>query len=210
MPRSEAAHRHIMTQGLELKLADGRQWVIHALDDKAATIVAELGEAMQLNPGRGGRELCVAVCEEHEQPERPDAEGDGPLVCQLDVPTDRNTQVLQMMRIASTVAPETLARGGLLLHSALAEYRGSGFVMAGPGTMGKSTASGRLPSPWHSLCDDMTLVVRDGNGRYHAHPWPTWSRFFFSGVGGSWAVERSVPLGQSSFWAGPRLTNWSR
>ena len=32
--------------------------------------------------------------------------------------------------------------------------------------------------PWRSLCDDATLVVRDASGRYWAHPWPTWSRFY--------------------------------
>jgi signal peptidase I len=66
--------------------------------------------------------------------------------------------------------------------------------MAGPSGVGKSTASSRLPSPWRSLCDDATLVVRDGTGRLWAHPWPTWSRFFFDGPGGSWPVEHAVPL----------------
>jgi len=48
--------------------------------------------------------------------------------------------------------------------------------------------------PWRSLCDDTTLVVRDRAGRFWAHPWPTWSRFFLGGPGGSWPAEHAVPL----------------
>jgi len=55
------------------------------------------------------------------------------------------------------------------MHGALVDYSGSGFVRAGPGTVGKSTASRRLPLPWRSLCDDKTLVVRDRKGRFWAH-----------------------------------------
>jgi signal peptidase I len=99
-----------------------------------------------------------------------------------------------LRRIASQIARETMSRGGLLFHGALAEYRGSGFIMAGPQEVGKSTASRRLPSPWRSLCDDMTLVVPDGKGGFWAHPWPTWSRFLYNGPGGSWAVEHAVPI----------------
>ncbi|NTV94432.1 MAG: SynChlorMet cassette protein ScmC, partial [Thiobacillus sp.] len=154
-------------------------------------IVAELGEVMGLRPGVGGRELCVAVCEESD---RPDLEAGGAVVCRLGPAVNRETVVAQMRRIASQVAREAMARGGLLFHGALAEHRGNGFLMAGPSDVGKSTASRRLPSPWRSLSDDMTLVVRDGRGDFQAHPWPTWSRFLYGGPGGSWAVERSVPL----------------
>ena len=66
--------------------------------------------------------------------------------------------------------------------------------MAGPSTVGKSTASRRLLLPWRSLCDDATMVVRDGSGCFWAHPWPTWSLFRIGGPGGSWDVERAVPL----------------
>lgn len=179
------------SHGLKLGLADGQQWLIRPVDDRAAVIVAELGEVMGLGPGVGGRELCVAVCEESE---RPDLEAGGAVVCRIGPAVNRETVVVQMRRIASQVAREAMARGGLLFHGALAEYRGNGFLMAGPSEVGKSTASRRLPPPWNSLSDDMTLVVRDGNGRFWAHPWPTWSRFLYGGPGGSWAVERAVPL----------------
>ena len=198
-----------VSQSLKLDLADGRGWVIRPVDDAAAAIVAELGKVMRLGPARGsgrpdqvGRELYVSVCDESDESDvtgGSDAEIGGAVLCRLSAPTDRETQVLQMERIASTIAREALARGGLLLHGALVEYHGSGFVLAGPSTVGKSTASRRFPLPWRSLCDDMTLVVRDGKGLYWAHPWPTWSLFRAKGPGGSWAVDRAVPLRATFF-----------
>jgi len=180
-----------LSHGLKLELADGQRWLIRPVDDAAATIVAELGRAMNLGPGQSGRELCVAVCGDSD---RSDLEVNGAVVCRLAAPTGREAEVAQMRRIASQIARETMSRGGLLFHGALAEYRGSGFIMAGPGGVGKSTVSRRLPSPWRSLCDDMTLVVQAGRGRFWAHPWPTWSRFLYDGPGGSWPVEHAIPI----------------
>ena len=68
------------------------------------------------------------------------------------------------------------------------------MILAGPGDVGKTTASERLRLPWRSICDDTTLVVRDGEGTYWAHPWPTWSRLLPGGPGGSWDVQHAVPL----------------
>ena len=181
----------LLYHGLKLELADGQRWLIRPVDEQAASIVAGLGRVMRLGPGEAGRELCVAVCGDSD---RPDLEVNGAVVCRLAAPTGRETEVAQMRRIASQIARETMSRGGLLFHGALAEHRGSGFIMAGPGGVGKSTASRRLPPPWHSLCDDMTLVVRDDGGRFWAHPWPTWSQFLYDGPGGSWAVEHAVPV----------------
>jgi len=187
-----------MFPGLKIGLAEGQRWLISPVDEQAAAIVAELGKVMRLGPacgsgrpGEGGRELCVAVCGESD---RLDLEAGGAVVCRLAAPTDQWTKIDQMRRVASQIARETMARGGLLFHGALAEYRGSGFIMAGPQEVGKSTASRRLPSPWRSLSDDMTLVVPDGKGSFWAHPWPTWSRFLYNGPGGAWAVEDAKPL----------------
>ncbi|MCX6841996.1 MAG: SynChlorMet cassette protein ScmC, partial [candidate division WOR-3 bacterium] len=182
-----------MLPGLKLDLADGMRRHIRPADEVAAAVVAELGKAMRLGPGAGGRELCVAVCAEGVGAAS-GMDGPGAVVCRIDEPIDRDTEVAQMQIVASLIAREALFRGGLLLHGALAEYKGSGFIMAGPGTIGKSTASRRLPLPWRSLSDDRTLVVPDGKGRFRAHPWPTWSRFYDNGPGGCWAVEDNVPL----------------
>ena len=99
-----------------------------------------------------------------------------------------------MERVATAIAEQSLASGGLLLHGALAVRDGAGFVLAGPSGVGKSTASRRLPSPWEALSDDCVFVLRGPDGRHWAHPWPTWSLVRDSGPGASWPVERAVPL----------------
>jgi len=98
------------------------------------------------------------------------------------------------MRLSLILAREAQARGGVLIHGALAERDGMGVILAAPGGTGKTTASNRLPAPWRSLCDDTTLVVRDPQGNYWAHPWPTWSRFLNKGSGGTWDVQNAVPV----------------
>jgi SynChlorMet cassette protein ScmC len=113
----------------------------------------------------------------------------------------------QLTRLSAAIARETLPRGGVLLHSGLATHPDlSGFgnltglcgvLLAGPSGVGKSTAGRRLPPPWRALADDVTLVVRDKEGAYWAHPWPTWSRFFGEEKGDgsdTWDVQRAAPL----------------
>lgn len=107
---------------------------------------------------------------------------------------NRDMVAIQMKRLSLVVVRDILARSGMLLHGALAEYKERGAVLVGHSGVGKSTASSRLPPPWRSLSDDSCLVVRDDKGRYWAHPWPTWSRFVEDGPGGSWDVQRPVPL----------------
>jgi hypothetical protein len=101
---------------------------------------------------------------------------------------------IQLMELSLIFARDAQTRGGVLLHGALAEKDGMGVVLAAPGGTGKTTASYRLPAPWHSLCDDTTLVVVDSQGNYWAHPWPTWSRFLRGDLDGTWDVQYAVPL----------------
>jgi len=101
---------------------------------------------------------------------------------------------LQMARIAQIVAYGSETKGGLLVHGALAEWEGHGVILAGPGKVGKSTASRRLPSTWRSLSDDMTLIVKAADGSYWAHPWPTWSRIRRRKTQQSWDVQKAVKL----------------
>lgn len=199
-----------------LHLANGREWLIRANDAEAARVVAALGRAMQLRPGLpkpAGRELRVLVSDSRIPPLN--LRGPGPAICLLPPPTDDNLLTIGMSQLAMIVAREAQARGGLLVHGALAltptplhppdplpagEGQGGrggwseGIILAGPGNVGKSTASRRLPPPWRSLCDDTTLVVRDAQGQYWAHPWPTWSLFYDNGPGGNWETEAAVPL----------------
>jgi SynChlorMet cassette protein ScmC len=178
---------------LRLALADGSRWTIRATDEPAALVVSGLGRAMRLRPGTSGRELYAVACQDRaHEPQKPSR--NGTVVCCLSPLLNRDLHVVQMERIAAWIALESLPRGGLLLHGALAEYNGAGYIMAGPSGVGKSTASSRLPLPHRSLCDDKTLVVRDRSGRYWAHPWPTWSLLHNGRPDGSWPVEDAVPL----------------
>lgn len=100
----------------------------------------------------------------------------------------------QLIILSLIIAREVELGGGLLLHGALVERDGQGVILAGPSGVGKTTISRRLPPPWRSLCDDTTLLIRDDQGVYWAHPWPTWSNFMFGGQGGSWDVHHAVRL----------------
>jgi len=152
-----------------------------------------MADVMRLSPVSSGTELFVTVRQGKDEG-RARVPGQNPLTCILPPGTDDAMQIIQMMDLTTMIASETLPCGGLLIHGALAERDGSGVILAAPGGTGKTTASNRIPPPWHSLSDDATLVVRDGYGNYFAHPLPTWSRFFDNGPGGSWEVERGIPL----------------
>jgi len=187
-----------------LNLADGSQWNIHAGDAQALQIVSQLGKVMQLSRGgNAGRTLWVTV--NHTDSVKKPISKDPVITvppdvrpplrtCVLSPPIDRDMLTIQMMRLSLEIVRDVQSRGGLLLHGALAENGSMGVILTGPGQVGKTTASRRLPPPWHSLCDDATLIVNDRKGDHHAHPWPTWSRLYSGGPGGSWDVQRAVPL----------------
>ena len=199
-----------------LNLADGSRWNIHAGDAQALQIVSRLGEVMQLpRGGNTGPTLWVTVnnADSGKKPISGDPAVTVPpdvrpplRTCVLSPPTDHDMLTIQMMRLSLEIVRDAQSRGGLLLHGALAENGHTGVILTGPGQVGKTTASRRLPPPWHSLCDDATLIVNDRKGDYHAHPWPTWSRLYSSGPGGKWDVQRAVPL-QAIFFLAQSLDN---
>jgi len=189
-----------------LALADGTFWEIGAMDEEAAVIVALLGRAMRLNqaqegdvPSTGSRPCrlrvkvdarsTVADCYVPLASER-----DGDVVCILSPCAHWGGPFVNLVRLSLIIGREAQARGGLLIHGALAERDGGGVILAAPGGTGKTTASHRLEPPWVSRCDDTTLVVRDSDGHYWAHPWPTWSRYLNGGEGGAWDVQHALPL----------------
>jgi SynChlorMet cassette protein ScmC len=201
-----------------LNLADGNRWMIVADDHEAARIVWRLADVMQLSSVNGGdRKLLVSVRDKKEYAQKrasyqqsiqrffgralEDNLWDGndssfvrPIVFGLDPAENGTEEVLQLIHISSLIAFDVVFHSGMLLHGALIARDGKGVILAGPGGVGKTTACRRLPHPWQVLCDDTTLVVQDDEGRYWAHPWPTWSKFLYNGMGGSWDVERSLPL----------------
>jgi len=179
-----------------LALADDTLWSIQARDDEAAKIVDQLGTVMRLQAGQDqGRKLHVVV--DSQSPEAgkiPFTQDQNPLVCVLSPPESKDMLYIQMMYLSLAIARDAQARGGLLLHGALTEWNGKGVILAGSGNAGKTTACRRLQPPWRSLCDDTTLIIREKEGKYWAHPWPTWSTFYQEGPGSSWDVQQAVPL----------------
>jgi signal peptidase I len=169
---------------------------LQAEDNEAARIVEQLSKAMTLKFGLGtGRKLCVKVDDESPECGKiPFNLNSDSVIAVLNSPQNRDLLTIQMYKISLIIARSCLARGGLILHGALAEYKGMGVILAGPGKVGKSTASKRLPEPWKSFCDDACLVVRDDWGQFWAHPLPTWSLFYQNGLGGRWDVQQAVPL----------------
>lgn len=122
------------------------------------------------------------------------SEDEDPVVCILSPAKNDDIVTAQVMQVSLVIARHTQIRGGVLLHGALAQRDGYGVILAGPSEVGKTTASRRISRPWRSLCDDTTLIVRDEQGAYWAHPWPTWGDLMFGGPGGSWDVQHAVPL----------------
>jgi SynChlorMet cassette protein ScmC len=180
--------------GTGIRLANGQQWRFCPTDTESDALIQRLAGIMQLVPITSGTELFVTV-RDAQRIERYRLPAQDPLICILLPGTDAVMKMIQLTDLAKMVAFETLPAGGLLIHGALAERDGQGVILAAPGGTGKSTASNRLPLPWRSLSDDATLVVRDRDGQFIAHPWPTWSRFTPpSGPGGTWNVERGIPL----------------
>lgn len=172
----------IRDQGLGLVLADGNEWLFVGEDASASTIISKLRTILQLES------LMSQSCKILVGTPRKIDNCDPFAVESLQL----SGTYVQMMKI---IHRDVLARDGLFLHGALAERNGYGVILAGPSGVGKTTASIRLPSPWRSLSDDMTLVVRDEQGRYWGHPWPTWSFFWESNNSGrKWDVSYAVPL----------------
>jgi hypothetical protein len=199
---------HLLTQEVlhNLVLTDGSRFEIVAGDEEGASIVSQLGCAMQLRTTTGAiepphhgivRRLLVQVVAYTSVADcyAPlPSEDDGFAVCVWRPCNHSDGLYIQLMQLSLVIARDVQARGGVLIHGALAERDGIGVILAAPGGTGKTTASNRLPTPWRSLCDDTTLVVRDPQGNYWAHPWPTWSRFLDGGSGGTWDVQIAVPV----------------
>jgi SynChlorMet cassette protein ScmC len=188
-----------------LTLADDSSWTIVAGDGYGAELADSLTKTMQLGPAsRNDKNIMViknggaAGTKKHFLPVSfkiySSINHHEPIICQVNAAKDSDAFTVQLMQLSLIFCNRAEAQGGVFVHGALAEKDGKGVILAGPGDTGKTTASRRLPFPWKSLSDDCTLVVKDANGKYHAHPWPTWSTLMFGGSGGSWDVQHSIPL----------------
>jgi len=179
----------------EITLENGVKWNISGQDREAAKIVSRLSEIMNLQPNKGNADKYLIIrTGTNEKGLTARFENNNTVVCTLNPFNDPDMSIVNIIWLSLIIVKDAHIDGGLLLHGALAEYKGSGVIMAGPGGVGKTTASNKLCSPWKALSDDCTLVVCTKKKEYLAHPWPTWSKFLFGGKGGSWNVEHNVKL----------------
>jgi SynChlorMet cassette protein ScmC len=103
-------------------------------------------------------------------------------------------QFLNMWYALLPIYQRSIYGGGLPLHAGLVELDGLGVLLAASGDKGKSTCCLRLPDYWKPLCDDETLVVLDKKKKYRAHPFPTWSEYYWKRSEKTWDVQYSLPL----------------
>ena len=175
-----------------LYLADGTSWCIHSGDEIEEEFAQSLARSMRLSPCDNCISWHLVIKNDIQtgarRPELPlilDKISSQTVACSI-LPVKNNIDLAdQLMEIGLVISSCAEARGGLLIHGALAKKNNQGIILAGPSDAGKTTASLRLPSSWTSLSDDCTLIVRDDNGQYHAHPWPTWSSFLLNGNQGA-------------------------
>lgn len=116
------------------------------------------------------------------------------VICEFGHEGNHELDILRKSLALYPIFERAQSSGGLPFHAGLVERYGTGILLAGSGNTGKSTCCRRLHSPWHPLCDDETLVVRDEQKRYLAHPFPTWSEYLWRQSEQTWNVEAHVPL----------------
>ena len=180
-----------------LKLSNNMLYSFYACDSRTGDFIAALAHTMNLTEsGNVGRKVLVYVSESKigfPGIKLPENDYD-PIICSLLPANNPDMFNIQVQRIAQAVVADVIRKNGALIHGGLCSFKGCGAVMAGVGSIGKTTASNRLPDPWISYSDDATLIIPNDTGGHNAHPWPTWSRFYWGGPGGTWDVEKSLPL----------------
>lgn len=200
-----------------LQLADGQRWEIVAARG-VKSWVSRLASIMQLDAcapnghpklifkRRRGRmaeapELPPTGWKPHDltslhlwyHPDVPD------VVCELGSEGDHELEILRMWLALSPVYTRTLEMGGLPLHAALVTHGDKGVLLAAAGGVGKSTCCRRIPHPWKAVCDDTALIVRNAQGEYRAHPFPTWSNYLWKRSEATWDAQAHVAVSAICF-----------
>jgi SynChlorMet cassette protein ScmC len=197
----------MMQEKYFLNLADRSAWEIFGCNAYGRRLAAGLAAAMELDarpsrphalwariPQAENRSLLIRGQELPSLWKRLPQEKNRRVVCNVGPVGDKEMFAVHLLNISQLLASYCEAKGGLLLHAALVCREKIGIALLGGSGSGKTTASRRIPFPWSARCDDYTLVVRGVGGLYWAHPWPTWSRFFQQGPGGSWPTEEALLL----------------
>jgi len=116
------------------------------------------------------------------------------IICEIGAEDHFDLDLIRMWTATYPIYQRAVEAGGLPFHACLAGRGGAGVLLAAPGGGGKSTCARRFSPPWKVLCDDETLIVLDPEGRYHVHPFPTWSNYFWRREERTWDVQGSLPL----------------
>jgi SynChlorMet cassette protein ScmC len=189
---------------LDLATADGFKWRFYAKGKSSSLLISRFEHAMGMNrqvqttftaqKTSQIKRISISVSSKEIRWRDIPFEHANEFICRVGPISTPEKMAFQLTRISKIIANSSEIYGGLLVHGALAERNGVGVILAGPGGVGKTTASRRLPRPWRSLSDDNTLIVKSPDGAYWAHPWPTWSRYRQGDMSGSWDVQAAVKL----------------
>ena len=193
----------------EIRLRDETRWVLDG-DETTGSFMTELSRIMMLSGAMTHEGPSITACSFAEDDREWGAVAPlqgaqesrrpspwcflGPVVEVRIESTSGLDKYLSMSHLLFPVYEQSIRKGGLPAHSALAEINGKGLLIAASGGTGKSTCMRRLPEGWKALCDDEALIVRDREGRYHVHPFPTWTDYIWQRAENRWDVQYSVPL----------------
>jgi SynChlorMet cassette protein ScmC len=116
------------------------------------------------------------------------------VICEIGNGADRSSSILRMSVSLYPIYERAQDTGGLPFHAALMKRNGVSVLLAARGDGGKSSCCRRLPATWKVLCDDESLVVRNDENQYMAHPFPTWSDYLWKESEKTWNVQYCLPL----------------
>ncbi len=116
------------------------------------------------------------------------------IICEIGNEGNHELDIIRMWTSLHIIYLRVQDSGGLPFHAALVKRGEKGVLLVGPGGSGKSSLCRRVSRPWCILSDDQSLIVRDEEKGYLAHPIPTWSDYLWRGSERRWDVEHYVPL----------------
>ncbi len=195
-----------------LALRNGQEWILKA-DPELEDWLQHLSSILMLRdagPGKDRPSWRFCLSDTHQRGNNGDEwviarshwlnnhvrTGGTDLISEI-FPYDRGDPKEDIARMMFAIQALYLAvwpYGGIPVHAALLERNGEAILIAAPGGTGKSTCAERIPLPWHALCDDSVLLV-PADGRYYAHPLPTWSDLIMRDLNDRrWNVGHAVPV----------------